>query len=330
MTEVGKISVKAELNTQDFDRGSEKVKSKLDEVKSKSKSAENDFSRMSKGLGTLGGKLLAMGSAGLMGIGALASSSPALAGAMTRIKLATDQLIRSLGEDLAPTFEWLARKYQTFVSFMDEHPLFSKAVVGTLAVVGAIGAIMLLGVWVGKVFTAVKMVGTAFAILNAWKATALLGVIGTIGLAFAGIGLIIAGWKMPDWITKFTDYIGLTDPTDPSMSQDIIRGVTKIGATTATFAAGGAALGTIIPGVGTAVGAGIGGAFGFGKGLYETLMTNAQIERDYGDGNNNKVLNDSSNTNTTNNITNNNQSGMYNPDAIARKDWELNNTNFGG
>lgn len=193
MVEAGKISIGAELDTQNLDRGVARAKQGLNEVGDSANSVENDLKRTGLGAGALGGKLA---TAGLVGAGALAgiaARAPATAGAMARIKVATGALTRELGEQLAPTFDAVARGISNLATFAENNPVSVKIGLGAIGAAAGAGLLTKLGV-AGGIGSLLAGTGLATA---AGAGTGLLGLLiggaGGVAGGFAGTGAASTG-----------------------------------------------------------------------------------------------------------------------------------------
>jgi hypothetical protein len=108
-TEIGGMFVKFSADDKDLTIKLSNVKDKLENMSDKTKSATTDFVRFSKVTSEVGAALAIVGvSTGA--ILALATQSPALAGAMAAIAVSTFNLGQIIGQEVAPIFEKIGQE----------------------------------------------------------------------------------------------------------------------------------------------------------------------------------------------------------------------------
>lgn len=180
MAEVANVAgsslvIKGKLDTQEIERGFDKVKNGFNSVGRDSKSVFGDFNRLAVVSQTLGRLLTAAGvAAGGMLAGAM-KKAPALASAMAQIKVAIDRMFRALGEGLEPIFNRIAGWFEGLANWSEAHPdLFAGIVASfvTLAALKWTGILVLLGKLAAPIAA-----GSVFAGL----------------LALAGLGGLVSG-----------------------------------------------------------------------------------------------------------------------------------------
>lgn len=200
MVEAGKISIGADLDTKNLDRGVARAKQGLNEVGDTANSVENDLKRAGSQAGKFGRRLATAGTIGATVLAGIAARAPATAGAMARIKVATGQLTRELGEQLAPTFDKVATGIQNLADFAEGHPVLVKFGIG--AVGAAAGAAVLGKLGVGALIAALGPGGIATVIAagasliaggTAGTGAASTGVFGERGQTPAVVGSAITG-----------------------------------------------------------------------------------------------------------------------------------------
>jgi len=121
MVEVGKLEISGSIQTRDLENGFNRLESGLDEVGSKANSVNSDFERMSSHASGLAMKMGVLALAGGGAMVAMAKGSPAVAGAMAKIRVATGELGRSLGRILKPAFDSAAEGFGKFVDWVREN-----------------------------------------------------------------------------------------------------------------------------------------------------------------------------------------------------------------
>lgn len=281
MVEVGQISIKAKVDTTTLDSGTKKVKSRFKEMDASGKMSENSFNKIGSTLGTIGGKLAMMGTAGITAIGGLASKAPALAGAFARMKVTTGELARSLGQSLAPTFDFLSEKYQGLANWTKEHPIITKTAFDASIIALAVGGIakigskaIIAGKNIAKIGGKLKLLKPAFANVGIWGAA-----------TFTAVAAATAGWFASKGMTWLLDKSGLVDKDDTSQSADIKRTAAGGAGGALAGAGAGALTGVAIGAMGGPIGAGagalIGGAIGLGVGVYQSISSNVDSQNAY-------------------------------------------------
>ncbi|MCK5342743.1 MAG: hypothetical protein KAR20_05035, partial [Candidatus Heimdallarchaeota archaeon] len=105
MTEIGKLEIGAEINTREIDRGTDRIVQALGDVQAAVESTSSDIERTEKSTSKLGDAFAFVGGVGSGIMVSLASKAPALAGAMAKIGVETDELARNLGTALKPAFD---------------------------------------------------------------------------------------------------------------------------------------------------------------------------------------------------------------------------------
>lgn len=105
MVKVGEMEIRATMSTEDLDRGADRVRNKMDDIRSQSDSTSSSFSTLAGMAGSLASSLISIGSVGVAAMTGLASMSPQVAPAMAKIKNETRELSFALGEKLNPLFK---------------------------------------------------------------------------------------------------------------------------------------------------------------------------------------------------------------------------------
>lgn len=239
MTNIGTLEIGAKIDTREIDRGTDKIKQDMDEIGASVTSAGADIQRTEKSTSKLGAAFAFVGGIGSGIMIALASSAPALAGAMAKIGVETDQLARNLGTALKPAFDIASGALSKLNEFAETNPRAFKGIsLGLLGIAGGVAALK-----------AAKILGIATAIKG-------LGVALAFGLSPAALGILtlLAGAAGGSIALKITDALGFT-----TQEAGFGEGAKRVGAQAAGGAAIGAAFGSVVPGVGTAAGAIVGG-----------------------------------------------------------------------
>jgi len=121
MVEVGSIQIGGSIQTAEIERGLGRVEKGFSNIDTKSKSVNADFTRINQQALRLGRNLGIMALAGVGAMVAIAKGSPAVAGAMAKIKVTAGKLSRALGEALAPAFDLAADAFSRFTGWIEEH-----------------------------------------------------------------------------------------------------------------------------------------------------------------------------------------------------------------
>lgn len=183
---------------------------------------------------------------------------------MADAKAAFGAAATEIGSSFIPVMTDVANVAKTVGDEMAKHPGIAHGVITALEGLG--------GAWL--TFKAIDIVGTILRPIasglgtiiaqeeGAEAATSRLSTAlsGLKGAGILGIGAQLGG----QWAQ---------DHTDPN---SFLHSAAVVGTDAATWGAAGAALGSIIPGVGTAIGGGVGAAGGFAVGLYNQLTSHAE------------------------------------------------------
>jgi len=108
MVEIGSLQIGGSINTEDIERGTERINKSFDDVGTKSKSVNSDFVRMSGLTRSLALTLAGMATAGAAALTAMATTAPAVAPALAKMNIEWTKMSHSLGRDLAPIFNEIA------------------------------------------------------------------------------------------------------------------------------------------------------------------------------------------------------------------------------
>lgn len=174
------LVIKGKLDTQEIERGFDKVKGGFNSVGRDSKSVFGDFNRLAVISKSLGRLFTAAGAAAGGMIAGAAKKAPALAGSMARIKVATDRMFRALGEGLAPVFEKISGWLERFADWSESHPDLFAGVVTSLVTLAALKWTGLLGL-LGKLGAPI-VAGTTLA-----------GLLAVSGVTGIGAGMLAGG-----------------------------------------------------------------------------------------------------------------------------------------
>lgn len=189
----GSMSITGSLDTSLIESGFRRIKSGFEGVKGQVKGFTSDLFRMDETTASLTKKMKALSLIGATAMLGLASKAPAVAGAMAKIGIQTEKLIRTLGTQFKPEFEKVAELYTNFVSFVEAHPDLTKAFTfGAVALTGITALTGMIKVIAGATVAASFLSG--------------LGYIVAIGAASAVTYTAIT--KMFD---KMKDLTGITD-----------------------------------------------------------------------------------------------------------------------
>lgn len=247
------MEIGGSIDTSNIERGLTRVETGFKGVEAVGKGVNSDFERMNQKAVRLGKAMGVMALAGGGAMLALAKGSPAVAGAMAKIKVTAGKLSRTLGEVLRPAFNAVSESFQGFVGWIDEHKgSINSFIVDQLDRMGyALGGIK--GVWddiSGGVSSITKSVGIDFDIMAAGSSIlknlslpVIAGIVtkfvgGKLGMAAAGpIGLGVGGLAATVTGDKWTQVGGLIGLTG---------GLAMGGLGAPVGMAGGAALGAII------------------------------------------------------------------------------------
>ena len=125
MVEVGKLEIAGTINTAQIDAGVNRIRGGMKSISDSSKPVHGDLVRISSLLGKMSLAFVGLGLAGTGMMTTLAKGSPAVAGAMAKIKVKTGELSRSLGRTLKPAFDFAADTFSSFVDSVEnaEGPL---------------------------------------------------------------------------------------------------------------------------------------------------------------------------------------------------------------
>ena len=257
--EVGALEIGAKINTREIDRGTDRIKQDLSQVKESANSATADIQRMDKSTSKLGNALLTAGTIGSGIMVGLASKAPAVAGAMARIKVETGELSRNLGTALKPAFEFAASGMSKLNDMIAADPEgFTKIATG-IGLIGIAAAGVKIATLTG-IGTAVTTLGT---MLVAGLSPAALGILATLaGAAGASIAITI------------TDFLGIT-----SNKAGAGEGIKRFGVSVVGGALAGAGTGAAIGALGGPIGSGLGAVIGAIGGLLYAGINEYRINR---------------------------------------------------
>jgi len=121
MVEVGSLQIGGSIQTAEIERGLKRVEKGFKNIETTSKGVNADFTRINQQAGRLAKRMSLLGLAGVSAMIAMAKGSPAVAGAMAKLKVAGGKLARTMGEILKPAFDWAAEGFQKFVGWIQEH-----------------------------------------------------------------------------------------------------------------------------------------------------------------------------------------------------------------
>lgn len=122
MVIVSSMEIKGKFDSSNIVMGFKKMTDGMKEMTKLSGSVFSDLVRMAGVGGKLIGIMTGLGAVGAGTMLALAKGSPAVAPAMAKIKVATQQLKFALGQQLRPVFDGFADAYYKFVNFVESHP----------------------------------------------------------------------------------------------------------------------------------------------------------------------------------------------------------------
>ena len=108
MVEVGSLQIGGSINTEEIERGLDRVERGLGDVQSESKSVNSDFERMHGLSKSLALTLTGMGVAGMAALTAMATGAPAVAPALAKMNVEWTKMSHAVGRDLAPIFNEIA------------------------------------------------------------------------------------------------------------------------------------------------------------------------------------------------------------------------------
>ena len=143
MVEVGSIQIGGTIQTSEIERGLNRVEKGFKDIETTSKGVNADFTRINQQAGRLAKRMSLLALVGGGAMIAMAKGSPAVAGAMAKLKVEGGKLARTMGEILKPAFDWAAEGFQKFVGWIQEHSPqlreFTTDVIGgiTDALIGA-------------------------------------------------------------------------------------------------------------------------------------------------------------------------------------------------
>jgi hypothetical protein len=121
MVEVGSIQIGGSIQTSEIERGLSRVEKGFKDVERTGKGVNADFTRIDQVTGRLAKRMSVLGLLGGSAMIAMAKGSPAVAGAMAKLKVEGGKLARTMGEILKPAFDWAADSFQQFVGWIQEH-----------------------------------------------------------------------------------------------------------------------------------------------------------------------------------------------------------------
>lgn len=248
MTEIGQLEIGASLNTKQLDEGVRRTKQSLKEIGDSSNSVDNDLKRAEKSAASFGRKLATAGTVGAGVLAGMAAKAPATAGAMARIKVATGELSRSIGEALAPAFDSVATGIQKLADYAQSNPINLQIGLTGAGLLAGGGLLASLGLGSGLLGAAGTGIGAA-SIAGGLTVGGALGIGGGI-LGAAGLGLLGGGLG-----GKAVEWAGGERGSGAAITS-------AVGTGGLAGAGVGAAVGTVVPVVGNVVGAVAGAIIG--------------------------------------------------------------------
>ena len=188
MVEMSSMKITAGMNVDEIKQAFGFIHQSMKNTQKDSKTTSGDLKRLELGVSVLGKAVMVAGTAFTGMLYEASRKAPALAGSMASIKTSWDSMIRSLGEGLAPIFDWLSVKMEGLANWASGHPDLFATVIGGVATTAALaGLVKILGL------------GAALNIAAGALAPFLLPVVA--GSILAGL-LILAAIKVGDAISE--------------------------------------------------------------------------------------------------------------------------------
>jgi len=262
MVEVGSLEIVGKIDTSSIDAGLAQLGRGLDTAKSKAKDAFGDMERLSgtlEGIGKKLGRIAVGASASFLGLAAL---GPAVAPSLARIEMGFFEMTRTISEALAPSFEMFADMFEGFVGWLGSEE--GRGVLeGVNNVLGnilsgaesALKGLNAMGKSITTTFDFVLGSGVGNDLVKGLLKVGAFPAIATLlGGPFAGLGAL--GLQSAGGYSEATEQGNV----EGQQAQGGLLGVAAGGLT-------GAALGSIVPGVGTLIGGILGAGFGGATGM---------------------------------------------------------------
>lgn len=117
MAEAGSLEIIGKIDITSIKHALNEMKTGLDEAKSSAKSAFGDMERLAGPVGDIAAGIGALGVGLATSFLAVASLSPAVAPALAKMDVAFKQLVRTIGEEMQPTFDMFADTFQGFADW---------------------------------------------------------------------------------------------------------------------------------------------------------------------------------------------------------------------
>ena len=186
MVEVGELEIAGTMNTAEIDAGLNRIRTSLEKTSDATKPVQADMERITKGVSRSSLAFVGLGVAGFTALKGLSQDAPALAGAFSRIDVATGQIKRSLGREFQDTAENIANIFDRIAGAIQSAEgsdlIKTAGAAGTGALVGGIigsiipGAGTVAGAGIGGALTA--GVSTRVQDITSGKPTDILGLTG--------------------------------------------------------------------------------------------------------------------------------------------------------
>lgn len=143
MVEVGELSVKASIQTDDIERGIRTINVAFEDLKIKTQTSTSSMNTLAGSAAKLGTSLAVIGGTALTGLTALAGLSAVLAPEFAKFGVETFKLAQIVGQELKPAFGEALDAYSNFVSFLGGGSPLAELVkdVGILAGATGIGLV---------------------------------------------------------------------------------------------------------------------------------------------------------------------------------------------
>jgi hypothetical protein len=108
MVEVGEISIKGKVDSNDIDKSMDRIVNNFKEIDNQSNQTNATMNVLTKTTLKLGKSLLTIGTVGFAALTGLASKAPILSGTFAKMQINTMKLANTVGRQLKPAFESIA------------------------------------------------------------------------------------------------------------------------------------------------------------------------------------------------------------------------------
>ncbi|HAG52469.1 MAG TPA: hypothetical protein DCL21_01645 [Alphaproteobacteria bacterium] len=251
MVLAGQVEIVGRLNIDDIKAGQRQVNVGFEVMRQKTQSTFGSMELLGRSAAGLGESLAKVSGLALTGLTGLAGLTPTLAPQFAKLKVETFKLAQVFGKELQPAFEVATQKFGEFVSFLEGGSPMAEFTKDVGLLTGATG---------------IALIGSQ---LLGLPKTLTIGL--TLATAVATQGERIAGFA-ESALGKF----GFDERREALGVEGIVRsesefakGIGAIVSNTVAGAIGGAAVGSVVPGFGTAAGGLVGAIGGAGKSLYD-------------------------------------------------------------